>query len=111
MVVVPLTQPERGMRLRLPSLGVDGSNWARVAAGGSLLAGGLLLLTGNRKAGLVTAAAGTALAIVDQQETVKSFWHSLPGYIDHAQKVLHQVEDAVTEVASQRERLHQIITR
>jgi hypothetical protein len=111
MASVPLVPRERETRLRLPNLGVDGGNWARVAAGGSLVAAGVLLLTGNRKAGLVSAAAGTTLAVIDQQDTVKSFWSSLPRYIDHAQRLLHQVEDTVSEVAAQRERLNKIINR
>jgi hypothetical protein len=86
-------------------------NWARVAAGGTLLAGGLLMLTGNRKAGLVTAASGAALAILDQQETVKAWWGALPFYIDTVQRVLVQAEQTVAEVAAQRERLHRILSR
>jgi hypothetical protein len=89
----------------------EGTSWARLAAGGSLLAGGLLLLTGNRRAGLVTAAAGTALAVLDQQETVKAWWNALPGYIEQAQHVLGKLEEGVAEVAAQRERLHRILTR
>jgi hypothetical protein len=42
---------------------------------------------------------------------VKEFWNALPGYIDHAQRVLEKVEATVAEVASQRDRLHNILTR
>jgi hypothetical protein len=86
-------------------------NWARFASGGALLAGGLLMLTGNRKAGLVTAASGAALAILDQRETVKALWDALPGYIDNVQNVLIQAEQTVAEVDAQRERLHRIFSR
>jgi hypothetical protein len=86
------------------------NTWARYAAAGSLLAGGILLITGNRRAGLVTAAAGAALAVLDQQETVKEWWNALPGYIESVQNVLGEVEGTVAEVSLQRERLHRILT-
>ena len=111
MVVVPLTQPEKQSKIQRISSAVEGTNWARAAAGGSLLAGGLLLLTGNRKAALVAAASGTALAMLDQQETVKAWWNALPGYIDTIQQLLGQVEQTVAEVSAQRERLHKILTK
>ena len=111
MVVVPLTQPEKQSKIQRISSVVEGTNWARAAAGGSLLAGGLLLLTGNKKAALVAAASGTALAMLDQQETVKAWWTALPGYIDTVQQLLGQVEQTVAEVAAQRERMHRILSR
>ena len=111
MVVVPLTQPEKHAKIQRISSAVEGTNWARLAGGAGLLAGGLLLLTGNKKAALVTAASGTALAMLDQQETVKTWWNALPGYIEKVQEVLGQVEHTVAEVSAQRERLHRILTR
>jgi hypothetical protein len=51
------------------------------------------------------------LAILDQQETVKAWWEALPGYIDKVQHVLGQVEQTVSEVAAQRERIHRILSR
>lgn len=110
MAVVPLSRTGNGAVQRRSS-NSEGTNWARLAAGGSLLASGILLLMGNRRAGLVTAAGGTALAVLDQQETVKEWWNALPGYIDQAQHLLEKVEATVSEVASQRERLHNILTR
>jgi hypothetical protein len=111
MAVVPLNRTEYEARSERNICESEGTNWARFAAGGSLLAGGLLLLTGNRRAGLVTAAAGTALAVLDQQETVKAWWNAMPGYIEQAQRVLGKVEEGVGEVAAQRERLHRILTK
>jgi hypothetical protein len=111
MVVVPLTQPERESAIQRHDSESDSMNWAGFAAGGALLAGGLLMLTGNRKAGLVTAASGAALAILDQQETVKAWWEALPGYIDNVQNVLIQAEQTVAEVDAQRARLHRIFRR
>ena len=56
MVVVPLSRMENEAKNNRRIFEFEGTNWARIAAGGSLLAGGLLLLTGNRRAGLMTAA-------------------------------------------------------
>ena len=111
MVVVPLTQPEKEAKIERRICGAECTNWARFAAGGSLLASGLLLLTGNRKAGLATAAAGTALALLDQQETVKAWWDALPGYIDNVQRGLGKVEASVAELESQRARLDKVLSK
>ena len=111
MVVVQLFQPEKEPRTERPSYGSDSTNWARIAASGSLLAGGLLLLTGNRKAGLVTAASGTALALLDQKETVQAWWEALPGYIDRVQNLLNRVEESVAELENQRARLQKALSK
>lgn len=111
MVVVPLSRMESEARSGRRIFESENINWARFAAGGSLLAGGLLLLTGNRKAGLVTAAAGTALALLDQQETVKAWWDALPGYIEGVQNMLGRVEETVAELENQRARLDKALTR
>jgi hypothetical protein len=111
MVVVPLTHRERESGAARRYSSPEGTNWARVAAGGGLLVGGLLLLTGNKRAGLVTAGAGTALAMLDQQDAVQACWNALPGYIDAVQRLLTSVEETVVELAEQRNRLHQILTK
>jgi len=110
MVVVPLNRMENEAKSNRRIFECEGTNWARIAAGGSLLARGLLLLTGNRKAGLLTAASGTALALLDQQETVKLWWDALPGYIDKVQDLLGRVEATVSELEGQRARLGQILS-
>jgi hypothetical protein len=110
MVVVPLSRMENEAKNNRRNFECEGTNWARIAAGGSLLAGGLLLLAGNRRAGLVTAASGTALALLDQQETVKLWWDALPGYIDKVQDLLGRVEATVSELEGQRARLDKILS-
>jgi hypothetical protein len=62
MVVVPLTQPDTEAKIQRRSSTSEGTNWARMAAGGGLLAGGLLMLTGNRRAGLTRCAPGGTLS-------------------------------------------------
>jgi hypothetical protein len=111
MVVVPLNQPEKEARSARRICAAEDTNWARIAAGGSLLASGLLLLAGKRRAGLATAATGTVLALLDQQETVKAWWDALPGYIDNVQNLLGKVEESVAEIESQRARLDKVLSR
>ncbi len=60
---------------------------------------------------MVAAASGTALALLDQQETLRSWWNLLPGYIDQTQRVLSQVQDTVNEVAIKREALRRVLAR
>ena len=88
----------------------DSIDWVKIAAGGTLMAGALLLLTGNRKAGIAAAATGTALAVLDQQELIVSWWRQIPGYIDRAQHLIVQVQGAVEEMAAKREALRKALT-
>jgi hypothetical protein len=111
MTVVPLNRMESEAKKNRRIVESEDTNWALYAAAGSLVAGGILLITGNRRAGLVTAASGAALALLDQQETVREWWNAMPGYIDSVQQVLGQVEQTVAEVAEQRARLHRILAR
>jgi hypothetical protein len=111
MTVVPLNRMASDAAANRRIVERQETNWARVAAAGSLLTGGVLLLTGNKRAGLVAGTAGAALALIDQQEAVRACWDALPGYIDGVQRLLTRVENTVMELAEQRERLHQIFTK
>jgi len=111
MVVVPLSKSANEFEREPRASETRCTNWVGLAAGGTLLAGGLLLLTGRHRAGLVAAVAGTTLVLLDQQETVRSWWHTLPGYIDDVQRLLGQVQDTVADVAAQRERLRRVLER
>jgi hypothetical protein len=111
MVVVPLSQPIPEGQNRSQNAQDEPLNWARMAAGGTLLVSALLLLTGHRKAGLASAAAGTTLALLDQQSVVKSLWNALPGYVDDAQHMIGKVEESVIELSNQRDRLHKILNK
>lgn len=111
MAVVPLSKPENKAQTTPEVLKSEVTSWIGFAAGGTLVAGGLLLLAGERKAGLVAAASGTALALIDQQETLHTWWEALPGYIDQVQNVLGKVQDTVNEVAVKREELRRILAR
>lgn len=111
MVVVPLAQPEMEVMVRRHVSQPQSPSWVSLAAGASVFAGGFLLLTGKPRAGLVTAAAGTVLAALDQQDTVRSWWNAVPGYIDQAQRLLAKADATVAEVAAQRDRLQRILVK
>src|ERR1700751_6369197 len=70
-------------------------DWIKVAACGSLITGGLLLLSGQKRAGVVMAASGTALALLDHETTLRNLWEAMPGYVDRAQSMLGQGQDVV----------------
>ena len=111
MVVVPLSAAtnESG-----PSPVVRHDNsipWVRVAAAGALAASGVLLMSGQRRAGLAVAATGTALAMFDQQETVRLWWNRLPSYLAEVQSILTRVQGAVDDLSAQGERLRNILSR
>jgi hypothetical protein len=84
---------------------------AGYAAAGALVAGGILLLAGKRRAGMVAAASGTALALLDQQDTLQAWWNILPIYLEDLQRVLGQVQSTVDELSVQRERLRRVLAR
>jgi hypothetical protein len=111
MVVVPLSQPVNDFSAMPEIVESETMNWVGFAAGGTLVTAGLLLLAGERRAGMVAAASGTALAMLDQQETLHSWWNALPGYIDQVQDVLAKVQDTVNEVAAKREELRRVLAR
>lgn len=111
MVVVPLSKSANASQTELCAREPECTNWVQMAAGGSLLVGGLLLLTGNRRAGTVAAVSGAALVLLDQKEAVRTWWNALPGYIDDVQGVLNQVQETVEDIAAHREKLRRILVR
>lgn len=111
MVVVPLTQQTKDQSLAPHTSNVEVANWTRVAAAGAIVTGGLLLLTGWRRTGMLTAVAGTALTMLDQEDTIREWWSVVPGYIEDVQRVLSQVESTVDDIEAKRESLRQILSR
>jgi hypothetical protein len=86
-------------------------DWVKVAACGSLVAGGLMLLNGQKRAGLVLAASGTALAMLEHEETLRRWWESLPAYVDRAQCMFEQVREVVDDVTEKGESLRRVLSR
>lgn len=124
MVVVPLSQsatdagmqrpsPSQPVRKFVASLAEESqrSNWVRMAAVGSLAFSGVLLMSGRRRAGLIAAVSGTALVMLDQQESVKTWWAALPVYLEEAQLLLNRAQGAVEDIGAQREKLHRIFNK
>ena len=85
--------------------------WLGTAVGGTFLAGGLLLLSGKKKAGLLVTAGAMALTLVDQQDTVREWWNTLPGYLDDAQRLLDQAAHTIEDLAAKRDKLRSIFNR
>ena len=117
MVVVPLSKmpenfdvdphaPHRREEAADPTV-----TWLRVTAAATLVTSGALLLAGKRRLGLVAAATGVSMAMIEQQGTLKKWWAVLPSYIADIQGVLNQVEGAVEEFAEQREKLGNVLSR
>ncbi len=111
MVLVPLSKPANDSATTPEAVESETMNWVGFAAGGTLVTAGLLLLAGERRAGMVAAASGTALALLDHQETLHSWWNALPGYIDQVQRVLSQVQATVEDIAIKREALRRALAR
>ncbi len=89
----------------------DSFDWVKFAACGTLITGGLLLLTGQKRAGLVMAASGTALALLDHEETLRNWWAAMPGYVDRAQYMLEQVQDVVEDITEKGESIRRVLSR
>ncbi|HEV2134956.1 MAG TPA: hypothetical protein VGR47_12030 [Terracidiphilus sp.] len=114
MVIVPLSKAEgdEGNAGEQPGSQRETSNPAlRYAAAGTLIAGGALFVAGCRRSGLLAAVIGTALAMIDQQETMRVWWNALPVYLDEAQSLLNRVQGAMDDVSVQHEKLRQVFSR
>ncbi len=86
-------------------------DWVHYAVGGTLLAGALLLLTGKRRAGLVATAAAAALTLLEEQDTVRTWWHTLPRYLDDAQHMLNKAQYTVDNLVEKREQIRAMFNR
>ncbi|MGB6130510.1 MAG: hypothetical protein WBG54_01930 [Acidobacteriaceae bacterium] len=83
--------------------------WTRSVAAGSLAAGAVLLLTGRRRSGLILAAAGAAVALLENPESVRDAWNSLPRYIRSGQDFIARAEDFVQELNRQGHRIRNVV--
>lgn len=107
MDVVPPERNENESTMEI--LPPDSVDWLRIAAAGSLIAGGLLYVAGERRAGMAAAATGTALAMVDQQDLLRAWWRQLPGYVDQVQQMLDDVQNLVEDLTGKRDRLREVL--
>ena len=86
-------------------------NWVRIAAVGSLALSGVLIMSGRRRAGLVSAVTCTAFAMLDQQDSVKTWWQTLPVYLAEVELMLNRAQGAVDSAAAQHRKLRQIFKK
>jgi hypothetical protein len=84
-------------------------NWLRYAAAGTLAAGGVLLVTGNKRVGLIVATSGAALAMLDQQEAVSAWWNMLPGFLEEMSATLGKAQGAVQDLSTQGQKLREML--
>jgi len=95
----------------LPAPSPRTEDWTHWLAAGAVIAGGALMVTGNRRAGLTVAAAGTALALIEEQEAIAELWKSVPDYLNQAQDFLDKVEQYLTEASAQGQRIQSLLRR
>jgi hypothetical protein len=108
MVVVPLTKPVVNANDAPLTRCANETNWIRYAAAGTLAASGVLLITGNRRAGLVAAASGAVLTMIDQQATVSTWWNMLPGFLEELHSTLGRAQVAVEDLSIQGQKLREV---
>ena len=111
MVVVPLTQGAGEPGGEMPDGETSSVNWIRYAAAGTLAASGVLLVTGNRRLGLVTAVSGAVLAMIDQGEAVRKCWDTLPELLEDLQGMLGKAQTAVEDLSSQSQKLRKVLSQ
>ncbi|HLJ77552.1 MAG TPA: hypothetical protein VKT75_09070 [Acidobacteriaceae bacterium] len=84
--------------------------WTRSVAAGSLVVGAILLITGKRRSGLVVAAAGAAVTLLENPKAIKDAWDSMPRLVRASQDFLVRVEDFVDELNKQGIRLRKVLS-
>jgi hypothetical protein len=113
MVAVPIPRTSQPTQLRSLGSGAPAKqqDWTHLLAAGTVVAGGALMVAGHKKAGLAVAAAGTALALLDEPAVIESWWKNLPGYLAEAQAFLDKVEEYLQEASVQGHRIQSILRR
>lgn len=89
---------------------VEEMHWTRGVAAGSLLVGAILLITGRRKSALALAAAGAAVALLENPEAVRDFWEQMPRLLRSSQDFLVRIEDFMDELNKQGVRLRKAVS-
>lgn len=84
--------------------------WTRGVAAGSLLVGAILLFTGRRRSALAVAAAGAAVALLENPQAVREFWDQVPRLLRSSQDFLVRIEDFMEELNKQGVRLRKAVS-
>ncbi len=95
---------------KLPS-NLDSVPWTRSLAAGTLVASAVLLVLGKRKAALAVAAAGGAVALIEDPDGVRKFWNEVPNYVQAGQKMLGRFEGLIEQVAEQGGQFKDVLRR
>jgi len=86
-------------------------DWTHFVAAGTIVAGAAIIASGRRRTGMTVAALGTAMALVEEQDSVKLWWKRLPGLLDQAQYFLDRAEVYLKEATEKGHRLQGILRR
>jgi len=70
-----------------------------------MIVAGCLLLARKKRVGTVVAASGTAIALLDHEDTLRRWWQALPGYLEQSQRLMGKVLDALDSVGEMNESL------
>lgn len=105
-----MTFPEK-VEENLSHISLSRVPWTRGVAAASLIASAALLITGRRRAGLATAAAGATVALLENPDAVRDFWNSIPDYIHNGQDFLSRAEGLLDEVNRQSARVRDLLSR
>ena len=89
----------------------ESADWITIAACGTLISGGILLLTGKKRAGLIAAASGTILAMIEHEESLRELWDTPPHYVDRARSVMDQVQQTVDKIADRSQSVRRALGR
>lgn len=84
---------------------------ARTAAAGSLVLSAAFLMAGKRRAAVAAVAAAGAMVALEQPEVAKRLWDGIPEYLRRGQGFLVKMEDLVSEISAQGEKLRDSLLR
>ncbi len=90
--------------------GEEPIDWVNIAAGSALVVSGLLLISGKRRAGVAVGTAGTTLALLQHEDTVRAWWSRIPAFVEDAQAALGMLQDKVNEFNEKRDALHEAVS-
>jgi hypothetical protein len=119
MAAVPVSSSEvlpKSLHLHgelLPPITADRKtpDWKHFLAAGTVVAGAALIASGRRRAGLTVTAIGTAMALVEEQESLKVWWKRAPAFLDQAQTFLDRADAYLKEATVQGRRLQGILRK
>ena len=105
-----LSRLPKQIEAKLPS-NLNQVPWTRTLAAGTLITSAILLVLGRRKAAIAVAAAGGAVALLEDPDGVRKFWNDIPDYVKSGQKMLGRFEGLVEQVAEQGGQLKDVLRR